>query len=185
MKNILYWLLGLVIGGVVGWSIKTCPCPPPDHLLVPQKTWDSINKLASLPPLIIRDTVWKYGMRTRTDTIWVSTRDSTVQWWRDSLVNKSIRTWHSVAYSGKVYGSYWEFEPITKIIHDSIRIYVPQIVEIPKEVVTDKWRFYVGVYSCSRLGIFASAVRKDMLVGIGYSGDKYPFLMAGYRIPFK
>lgn len=181
MKNILNLLVGLVVGGIVGWMVKPCYRPPEGYKIISQEVWDSINSITSQPPIVIRDTVWKYGVKVKTDTVWITTRDSAVQWWTDSLVNPNIRTWHSVAYSGKVYGGYWEFEPVTKIIRDSVTVYVPRLIEVERNQIVDKWYFYAGVYSYADFGVCLSAVRKDFLFSVGYSGKKYPLLLVGYH----
>jgi hypothetical protein len=117
---------------------KTMKCPLKGQVLVDQKTWDDINSLANKPPIIKRDTIIIKG-----DVVYLKpllpkpvpeTKDSTINHYNDSLVNKEINVHYNSIIKGKLLDRSWTYVPLVKEIIVEKTIYVPKIIDNPVPV---------------------------------------------------
>jgi hypothetical protein len=143
-------LILLVIAVLYIIFLRECkkpePCPPVGQVLVSQKTWDSIQIIANMPPVTIIDTFYLKG-----DTVWVSSplpvpvpdpEDSTINNYSDSLVNENINVWIDFRLRGTLLDRNWHYIPIiTEITKETIN-YVPKIVD--REVPVPKDGYYLS-----------------------------------------
>lgn len=115
---------------------KTTICPPKGQVLVNQATWDSIKSLVNKPPVIKHDTLWIKGDVVHVPQKPLPTpkpepRDSSINNYKDSVVNKEINTHYDFKVKGKLLWREWHYIPIIEKITDSITIYAPKIVDNP------------------------------------------------------
>jgi hypothetical protein len=169
MKNL--WQSGivilLIIGGLYIIFLRECKekpvCPPEGKILINQSTWDSIIKISNTPPKVIIDTFWKKG-----EIIYVNVpvipqpkpdpKDSTINNYEDSLINKEIDVKTFMKVRGFLLGLKWQYHPIIKIIRIDSTIYIPKIV-IEEKVS------YIE--------------RNDLILNASLGGNQNAFLLGG------
>jgi hypothetical protein len=167
MKNILLngAIIMLVIAIFYIIFLRECkkpePCPPPDQVLVSQKTWDSILILANMPPTIKIKKEYIKG-----DTVFIykslpvpvpDLQDTTIKVFHDSLVNEKIDAWVDFRLRGELLDFRWGYVPITTNITLEKTVYVPKIVD--REVPVPK------------AGLFLSGLAGGNISGFMYGGS--------------
>jgi len=183
MRNINLITIGLIIGFIFGILVFYHPKSniPPGYQLVKNELIDSLNCIASLPPLIIRDTIIKVEKKVVVDTFWMDKPDSSakIKWFEDSLYHPYLQVWHSIGYVGRIYATTWSFNPVQTIIRDSVRIFIPKLIETPCEENKIKW--YGGLYVQRNIGGTVLIERDKWLLGVGFSIKGEPMILSAYR----
>ena len=156
---------------------KPSPCPPVGSVLIPQKTWDSIQALADKPPIIKIKKEYIKG-----DTVYIiknlpvpvpDLKDTTILNYHDSLKNENIDVWIDFRLHGTLLDHKWGYVPITKQITLEKIKYVPQIVEKPISVLKNGYYFsgLLGGRAGEPIMVGVSLdliTKKDNLYGLQY-----------------
>lgn len=129
----LGWILAGALAGVITCLLLRKPCPPDGYRLIRQSEIDSINTIASRPPvvrvdtIIIRDTLIKIVNKPLPEP---ATIDSVTTAYYDSLIGPDVHVYISDLIAGRLLSRQWAYRPIIRQITIDSTIYVPQIVTI-------------------------------------------------------
>jgi hypothetical protein len=154
LKKILSngFLLLLIISVLYILYLRECkrpePCPGKDEILVPLSVWNKIQELANKPAK--HDTIWIKG-----DIVYVPTtpnnplplpkpepKDSTINNYSDSLVNKEIDVHYDFKVNGTLIFRSWSYRPIIERITDSVPY--PVVVDNSYPVKTPQNGLYIS-----------------------------------------
>ena len=151
----------LVIGVLYIIFLRECkrpdPCPPEGLMLIKISEWDSIKAVASMQPIVKRDTVWLKG-----DIIYVDNplppaeldpKDTTVNHYSDSLVKKDVDVHIKYSIRGELLSREWFYRPVTQTITIDSLVYKPYPVEVEKLIYVPRR----GLYGHAALGGNADA----------------------------
>lgn len=122
-------------------------CPPDGNVLIAQSEWDSIAAMLDKPPTVHIDTVYLKG-----DPVYVPAtplpppkpdpKDSTINNYSDSLVNKEIDVRYKFKVQGTLIDRTWSYRPIQTVIHEIDSIPYPKIVEVDRPVKVSQRGLY-------------------------------------------
>lgn len=129
-------LILLIIAGMYILFLRECRTSkiPKDKILIEKSVWDSIQKIAHKPPTIKIDTFYKQGPIVyiyKSLPKPIPEKDTTINDYKDSLVNKDINVHVADKIQGTLLDRKWYYTLITKEIVKTITQYVPQIVNNP------------------------------------------------------
>jgi hypothetical protein len=150
MKTILAKILSngalvlLIFAGFYIFFLRECKkttCPPKGQVLVSQTVWDSIQKIANMPPKIHYDTIIQKGKTVYVpgnpiSKPTVNPQDTSIKIYSESLLKKDIDVTVDFSLRGKLLDVKWQYNPITNTIVKTVTEYVPKIVDRPVPVVT-------------------------------------------------
>ena len=137
------FLLLLIISVLYILYLRECkrpePCPAEGEIIVPIAVWDKIQELANKPATTHIDTVYLPGkivyISVPLPNPEIDSADTTINVYNDSLVRKDINVSYDFKVRGILLNRRWHYTPIITQINRIDTIYVPKIVEIPKEVL--------------------------------------------------
>ena len=154
MKDL--WKSGVIVLLVIGvlyiLFLRECkkpePCPAEGEMIIPIDAWKKIQELANAKPTIHIDTVYIKG-----DIVYLpakplptadsDSKDSTVNSYTDSLVQKDINAWYKFKVRGKLLERKWSYKPTFTIVKEIDSIPYPKIVEIDKPYEIAKGGLYI------------------------------------------
>jgi hypothetical protein len=122
---------------------KTTKCPPKGQVLVSQIVWDSIQKIANMPPIIHYDTIIQKGKTVYITSVPVSKptvnpKDTSIKIYNESLLKKDIDVTVGFSLRGELLDIKWQYNPIVNTIIKTVTEYVPKIVDRPIETPRNK-----------------------------------------------
>jgi opacity protein-like surface antigen len=116
---------------------KSEPCPGKDEIIVPLDVWNKIQALSKKPTTVHIDTVYLKG-----DIVYVpasplpkpkpEVKDTTINNYTDSLVNKEINVWYNYKVKGTLIDRSWKYMTLVTVIKEIDSIPYPSLVEVPK-----------------------------------------------------
>jgi hypothetical protein len=138
MKNIFNsgLIILLLISGTYIVFLRECKSsndPAKDEIIIKRSVMDSIRAIANKPSIIKIDTIKIIGK-----TVYIYAKslpkpipntDSTINIYKDSLINPEIRVWLNDKIKGGLIDRKWEYKPIVKQIMVDKTVFVPKIVD--------------------------------------------------------
>jgi hypothetical protein len=190
----------LIIAGLYIIFLRECKkttCPPKDQVLVSKILWDSISSLANHPPEIVIDTCYLQGK-----IVYINNKplpkpipdkkDSTINNYSDSLVNKEINAHIDFKLKGELLGLKWHYIPITTEIIKNTTVFVPKIVDRP--VPVSRGGLYISGIGGGNQNSFLFGggldyiTKKNTEIGYlyqRYGNDNFHSIKLGVKIKFK
>lgn len=110
-------------------------CPGKGNVIVNKATWDSIKAISNRPPVVHYDTV-----KIKGDIVFITTplpksvpskKDSTVNVYKDSLVNEDINVWTTYSIRGTLVNRTWDYIPLKTTIIKTVEKFIPKVVDNP------------------------------------------------------
>jgi hypothetical protein len=144
-------LVLLILAGCYILFLRECRTGkiPKGKILIEKSVWDSIQKIAHKPPTIKIDTFYKQGPIVyiyKPLPKPIPEKDTTINDYKDSLVNKDINVHVADKIQGTLLDRRWSYYPMTKEIIKTITQYVPQIINNPVPVSK------AGLYGYATIG---------------------------------
>lgn len=170
----------LIIGALYIIFLRECksskPCIADNEMIIKKSVWDSIQKLANKPAEVRIDTVRiVLPARVIVKTVPIpiqDLKDTTINNYKDSLVNEDIRVWFDCSVKGKILTTGWLYEPVVTTITKETIKYVPKIVDNPINMPKNGLYLYVtgGVNSSNVIlgGGIDFITKKDTEIGYLY-----------------
>jgi hypothetical protein len=128
----ILFLAGMFSMAIVLRDCSKADCPGKGNVIISKAVWDSIQKIADLPPKIHIDTV-----KIKGDVVYVHSPipkpepgpdSAKIKIYKDSLVNKDINVWATLKVKGDLIDREWKYTPIKTEVIKEITTYVPKIV---------------------------------------------------------